>query len=186
MSAHRLILAAILFASNAPASAERAPPPPPADLATGLAGTWTGSLGYRDYQSNTLFELPVKTEIRSLSDGVTVLRISDFDDGPKAGIVTITTASLHDRKAGTVTSVSLRKGRKIEADTEKLTVAAYTDPLHWTIRAEQDGEDDDKPALLRVTEVRDGNTLTATKEVQPKGSAQGWQVRNVTKLVRQP
>lgn len=181
---HVLLIAALLAGAAVPVAA--AGTPAPADLETGLAGNWTGSLGYRDYQSDKLFELALKTEIRTLPDGVTVLRISTFDDGPKTGFVTITTASLHDRAAGTVTSASLRKGRKVETDTETLTVAAYTDPAHWTIRAEQDGEDDDKPALLRITEVRDGDTLTATKEVQPKGSAKGWQFRNVTKLVRQP
>lgn len=168
-----------------PAIAAPAAAPPPAELERGLAGRWAGTLGYRDYQSDKLFELPVRSEITALPDGVTVLRVSTFDDGPKVGAVIITTASLHDPKAGTVTSASLRKGRTVETGTERLTVTAFTDATHWTVVAEEDGSDDDKPALLRVTEVRDGDTLTATKEVQPKAGDGRWQFRNVTKLTRQ-
>ena len=72
------------------------PVPDAAALHAGLAGRWTGSLGYRDYQTDKMSEIAVKTEIRALPDGVTVLRISEFDDGPKVGAVFITTASLHD------------------------------------------------------------------------------------------
>lgn len=157
------------------------PAPDAAALHAGLAGRWTGSLGYRDYQTDKMSEIAVKTEIRSLPDGVTVLRISEFDDGPKVGAVFITTASLHDGKAGTVSSATLRKGNPVEIETEALAVTAYADSEHWTIVAEADGSDDDKPARLRVTEVRDGTLLTATKEVQPKG-ATTWAFRNRTLL----
>lgn len=158
-----------------------APAPDAAALQAGLAGGWAGSLGYRDYQTDRMSEIAVKTEIRALPDGVTVLRICEFDDGPKVGAVFITTASLHDAKAGTAASATLRKGQPIEVETEALAVTAYVDAEHWTIVAQADGSDDDKPALLRVTEVRDGTLLTATKDVQPKGAA-GWAFRNRTVL----
>jgi hypothetical protein len=161
-------------------------PPDAAALHAGLAGPWRGTLGYRDYQTNRMSRLPMVSDIRALPDGVTVLRISTFDDGPGTGAVIITTASLHDRKAGSVTSVSLRKGRPVETGTELLALTAYVDPEHWTLTAEEDGSDNDKPALLRVTEMRDGNRLTATKEVQPKDGPSGWQFRNITVLERQP
>ncbi|GGE17902.1 hypothetical protein GCM10011529_25520 [Polymorphobacter glacialis] len=157
------------------------PVPDAAALHAGLAGRWTGSLGYRDYQTDKMSEIAVKTEIRALPDGVTVLRISEFDDGPRVGAVFITTASLHDSKAGTVSSATLRKGNSVEIETETLAVTAYVDAAHWTIVAEADGSDDDKPARLRVTEVRDGLLLTATKDVQPKGTAT-WAFRNRTLL----
>lgn len=169
-----------------PAVAAPVAAPAAAELERGLAGRWAGTLGYRDYQSDRLFEIPVRSEITALPDGVTLLRVSTFDDGPRVGNVIITTASLHDPAAGTVTSATFRKGRAVETGTERLTVTAFADATHWTVVAEQDGSDDDKPALLRITEVRDGDTLTATKEVQPKGGDGRWQFRNRTKLTRQP
>ncbi len=174
-----VILAVAAAVAAAPAAA-----PDAASLERGLAGRWTGTLGYRDYQSNQMSEIPVRSEIIALADGVTLLRVSTFDDGPKVGDVTITTASLHDPKAGTVASATLRKGNPLETGTERLSVTAFTDAAHWTIVAEEDGTDDDKPALLRVTQVRDGDTLTATKEVQPKAGDGKWQFRNRTLLHR--
>lgn len=159
--------------------------PTPAALAAGLHGRWQGSLGYRDYQSNALQEIPVATRIEALPDGVTTLRISNFDDGPKSGNVIITTASLYDPSTGTVTSTSLRKGRPVELSTEQISVTAFTDATHWTVLSEQNGQDDNRPALIRITEMRDGDLLIAIKEVQPQGGKDGWQFRNRTKLVRQ-
>lgn len=161
------------------------PAPTPAALEAGLAGRWQGSLGYRDYQSNRLEEIPMQTRIEALPDGATIIRVSSFDDGPRVGDVFITTASLFDTKAGQVTSASLRRGRKVEAQAEQVRVASVTDATHWTLVYEADGSDDDKPARLRTTEVRDGDVLTATKEVLPKGTAD-WQFRNRSRLTRLP
>lgn len=159
--------------------------PSPLELQAGLAGKWTGALGYRDYQSNKLFELPVKTEVQALPDKATVIRVSSFDDGPKTGFVYITSASLYDTAKSTVTTTTLRKGRPVVSSTEIVTTVTYTDPTHWVVRYDNDGTDDDKPALLRTTETRDGDTVTAVKEVMPKTqTAKGWQFRNQTRLSR--
>lgn len=175
-------LALVVLAAAALAAA-----PTPAALESGLAGNWTGALGYRDYQSNKLEELPVATEIRAVGDGVSVLRISTFDDGPKTGAVHITTASLFDARAGTVTEVSLRKGRPVEATTDRVTVTSYADATHWVLRYDEDGQDDDKPAKLRVTETRTGDALLSVKEVLPAAAADGvWRFRNQTRLTRAP
>lgn len=166
-----------------PAAAQNLPSP--FDLQAGLVGKWTGTLGYRDYRTNKLFELPVTTEIRALPDKATVIRISSFDDGPKTGFVYITSASLYDAAKSTVTTTTLRKGRAVETSTDAVTVIAYTDPAHWAVRYESDGSDDNKPARLRTTETRDGNTVMTVKEVMPKDdAAKGWQFRNQTRLVR--
>jgi hypothetical protein len=178
-------LLALLLATAAPAP--RAPAPPtPAMLEAGLAGQRRGALGYRDYQSDKLEEIPMTTRIEALPDAATILRISTFDDGPRVGDVFITAASLHDDKAGTVATTTLRKGRPVETGTEQVRIAAFADPAHWTIIFEADGSDDDKPARLRTTQVRDGDVLTATKEVQPKPGDGRWQFRNRAKLAREP
>lgn len=168
---------------TAPAAAQTLPSP--FELQAGLAGKWMGALGYRDYQSNKLFELPVTTEIRALPDKATVIRISLFDDGPKTGFVYITSASLYDPAASTVSTTTLRKGRAVETSTDAVTTIAYTDPTHWVVRYESDGSDDDKPARLRTTETRNGDAVMTVKEVMPKAdAAKGWQFRNQTRLVR--
>ncbi|MBC7505042.1 MAG: hypothetical protein H7267_04885 [Sandarakinorhabdus sp.] len=171
-----VLLSAVLLAAAGPS-------PSPAVLEAGLNGSWKGSLGYRDYQSNEIQEIPVSTRIEALSDGATVLRIPTFDDGPNVGNVIITTASLHDPVAGIVTLGRFRKGRPVELSTAQLSVTAFKDATHWTVTSEEDGRDDDKPALIRVTEVRDGDMLTATKDVQLKAGSAGWQFRNRTRLM---
>lgn len=170
-----VIIAAVLTAA--------APAPTAVKLETGLAGQWAGTLGYRDYQSNTLFKLKVKTQIRVAGDGVSAVRVSEFDEGPGRTPAYITSASLYDPAAGTVSIATLRKGRVAELVTDRLRVNAYADAAHWTVVDEVDSVDDGKPAKLRVTQVRDGDRLTATKEVMPAGTS-AWAFRNVTELVR--
>ena len=166
-------------------TAAAAETPTPAALQGGLAGQWRGALGYRDYQTDALFELAVDTEIRALPDGVTVVRVSSFDDGPKVGLVYITTASLYDAKAGTVSAAMLRKGRAAELTVDSVAVTAYSDPAHWTMRYERDGTDGDSPAKIRTTETRDGDTVLAVKDVLPATATDGkWRFRNQLRLTR--
>jgi hypothetical protein len=119
-------------ASPAPASNARveaqADTPSPTDLRLSLVGRWSGALGYRDYQSNRLFEIPVTTTIEALPDGLTLIRRSLFDDGPDKP-VWITTVSLDDRAAATVTSAAFRAGRPVEPLVETMSVRDVRDPL---------------------------------------------------------
>jgi hypothetical protein len=157
--------------------------PSPFDLQAGLAGRWTGALGYRDYKTNKLFELAVTTDIQVLPDKATVIRISAFDDGPKTGLVYITSASLYDPAKSSVSAVSFRKGQPAEVSTDTVRTVTYTDPTHWVVQYSADGSDDNKPALLRTTETRDGDNVLMVKEVMPKAAtAKGWQFRNQTRL----
>ena len=174
---------ACLFA--APALAQGLPSP--LDLQAGLAGKWIGALGYRDYQSNEMFELAMKTEVRAVPDGLTFVRTSSFDDGPKVGLVWITSSSLYDPAMGTVTTTTLRNGRAVETETDKVTVVSYRDPAHWSVRYEREGTDDNKSAKLRTTETRNGDAVLAVKEVMPVDAvAKGWQFRNQVRLIRTP
>ena len=152
-------------------------------LRAGLAGSWSGALGYRDYQSNELFEIPVTTTIAMVPDGLTQIRRSLFDDGPDKP-VWITTVSLDDAAAGTVTSASYRAGRAVELSTETVTVATYDDPTHWSIVYARTGRDGDADADIRVTETRDGSNLLEIKEIRPAGSNEAWAYRNQTRLSR--
>jgi hypothetical protein len=175
------------FALSLPASAlEPDPVVTAAQLQSQMAGAWTGALGYRDYQTNELFELPVETKISAVPDGVTIVRVSSYDDGPKTGIVYITTTSFFESPSR-ITSFVTRKGRAVETLTDEVRVTAFADPTHWTITYERSGTDGDSPARIRTTEVRDGDSVLAKKEVMPLAdAAKGWQFRNQLRLVRKP
>ncbi len=177
-----VLVAVALSALAVPVSAQESPPSA-AMLRAGLAGAWKGALGYRDYQTNKLTELAVETRIDGVPDGLTQIRTSRFDEGPGRKPVWITSVSLDDAKAGTVTSASYRAGRKVEPETETVEVARYTGPTNWTLVYRQTGSDDDKPADIRVTETRTGDELLEVKEVSPVG-ANSWAFRNQTRLTR--
>lgn len=157
--------------------------PTPAQLQAGLAGKWTGALGYRDYQTDKLEEIPVATEFRSVGDGVTIIGVSTYDDGPRVGLVYIT--SVQQFAGDKATTATARKGRTMELATDAVAVTRYVDDTHWTIVASRDGTDDDKPARLRTTETRDGDSLLSIKEVLPASASDGKYVyRNQRRLTR--
>jgi hypothetical protein len=122
-------------------------------------------------------------EIHPLSDNATVITVNSFADGFKTGIVTITDVALFDDRAGTVSVASLRRLRPVTVDTSAVAVT-YTNPLHWTITYTSEGRDDDKPATLKVTQTRDGDNLTAVKDVQFKDPGATWIQRNTSVLHR--
>ncbi len=157
--------------------------PTATDLRLLLVGVWSGSLSYRDYQSNRLIELPVSTTIEAIGDGMTIIRRSVYEDGPDKP-VWITTISLDDTADGSSTSAAFRAGRAVEPVVEWLNVLA-ADATHWTIVYRSVGPDGNGPADIRVTESLEGDTLTATREVRPVGAGnEAWAFRNQTVLTR--
>lgn len=161
----------------------------PLDIATlrqATAGPWEGKLEYRDYQSDRWFGLPVVVQIEAVGDGVTLIRKAAFDDGPKTGIVWITTVELLDPATGVETASSFRKSRKPDLAATTLSLAApAADLTHWTMVSESDGRDADRPARLRLTTVRDGAVMTTLKEIDFLDDAgQAWLQRNRTTLTQ--
>lgn len=180
----RLLLTVLVLTAITPAVAAAQDAPSATALRLGLVGRWTGALGYRDYQSDALFEIPVATTIETPGDGATLIRRSLFDDGPDKP-VWITTVSLDDPQAATSTSASFRAGQTPELSTEAVEVSTVTDATHWTLVYRRVGEDGDAPAEIRITETRDGDALVEVKEVRPVGGAEdAWRFRNQTRLTR--
>lgn len=180
----RLLPLLLSLAIVLPVAAEAQPAPTAVELRLGLIGRWSGALGYRDYQSDALFEIPVVTTIETPGDGATLIRRSLFNDGPN-NPVWITTVSLDDPEASTSTSAGFRAGRTPDLSTETVEVAAFHDASHWSLIYRRIGEDDDKPADIRITETRDGDALVEIKEVRPVGAADdAWRFRNQTRLTR--
>lgn len=168
-------------------TAYAAEPPP---IALGAArdaqvGRWEGKLEYRDYQADKWFGLPVKVTVRDGGDGVTQIRVADFDDGPTAGIVRITSVAMLGKDGTTEYTGTFRKGRAAELGSAQLALAAGADAAHWTLVSTESGSDDDRPARIRVTTTRDGDTLVALKEVDFADDAgETWLVRNRETLRR--
>ena len=163
--------------------AAAAPTPPVAEIRKSLAGEWTGTLGYRDYQTNQLFELPVKTTVENIPDGVTQVRRSVFDEGARRAPVWIVSIS-QQQDASLVTS-TMRAGRNAEIMKETVEAVQYVGPDNWRLVYRQTAMDDDKPAEIRVTEALEGGQLLSIKEVRPTGDKDApWQFRNQTKLTR--
>lgn len=179
-----LILAAV---AAAPASAMAQPAPVGIAAArAALAGTWEGRLEYLDYSANKWFGIPVNTQIEDQGDGVTLIRKSDFDDGPTVGNVRITSVELLDPAAGTVTTGAFRKGRSVEVFTYGIRFEGTpADATHWTMIEEALGKDDDRPAKLRLTTKRDGDSIETVKQIdfQDDDKAE-WITRNRTRLSR--
>ena len=169
----------------APAIAE----PLPLDVAAARAsmvGNWEGSLNYLDYGANKWFGIPVKTVVEDQGDGVTIIRKSDFDDGPKVGNVRITSVELYDPAAGTVTTGTFRKARPVEVLTYAVRMGeTATDATHWTMVEESLGKDDDRPAMFRLTTTRNGNRIETVKQVDFQDDDKSeWLTRNRTRLTR--
>jgi hypothetical protein len=155
-------------------------------LRAGLAGTWTGSLEYRDYTANEWFGIPMTVRIEDVGDGATLIRHGQFDDGPQVGIVRITTVLFYDAQAGTETTGMFRRGRAVEQVRYTVTLAGTPrDATHWTMVAMTTSTDDNRPARLRETTTRDGDTITTLKEIDWTDDAEeNWLVRNRTRLTR--
>ncbi len=153
-----------------------------------LAGKWQGKLEYLDYSAGKWFGLPVTTVVEDQGDGATVIRRSDFDDGPGTGIVRITTIELFDAARSTVAAGTFRKGRTAEIVTYAVRLQGKPrDATHWTMVEEAKSTDDDRPATLRLTTVRDGESLETLKEVDFLDDDKiAWLTRNRTRLTRQP
>jgi hypothetical protein len=151
-----------------------------------LVGKWTGQLEYLDYSANKWFGIPLMTTIEDQGDGATTIRKSDFDDGPKVGMVRITTVELFDPAKGTVATGTFRKGRTADITIYAARLeGAAKDATHWTMIEETKSEDDDRPAMLRLTTVRNGDTVQTLKQVDFLDDAKTeWVTRNRVTLTR--
>ena len=160
-----LLLFSLAFFQVAPVRAQAMPTAD--ELERTLSGSWVGALEYRDYQSGKKIELPMTARIEVGADGATVTRVSAFDDGPKTGMVYITTVSLFDVKANRTTYAVFRKGRAVETVADDVVVRDFKDPQNWTIVYTRKGTDGGSPAEIRVVQSRAGSELTELKEVKP-------------------
>ena len=176
----------LLLTASLPASQLHAAPVDVAAARASMAGNWTGTLEYLDYSADKWFGIPVSTVIEDQGDGATTIRKSDFDDGPKVGKVRITTVELYDAAKASVMSGTFRKGRESGLTTYTVRIDGLSgDATHWTMVEETKAEDDNRPAMVRLTTVRNGNALETLKEVDFLDDTKSeWMKRNRTRLTR--
>jgi hypothetical protein len=184
-AAMRFMIVTLSVLAAAPALA--AAPVPVYDVVAArasMAGSWIGTLEYLDYSANKWFGIPVKTVIEDQSDGATTIRKSDFDDGPKVGMVRITTVEMFDAAKGMLTAGTFRKGRTADLTTYAVRMDGIAkDATHWTMIEETKSEDDSRPAMLRLTTVRNGDSVETLKEVDFLDDTKTeWVKRNRTRL----
>ena len=98
-------------------------------------------------------------------------------------MVHITSLAMLGRDGVTEHSTAFRAGRTPELGSDTLTLTAAADALHWTIEATRTGQDDNRPARIRETTIRDGTKLTTLKQVAfLDAPSEQWFSRNRTVL----
>lgn len=161
-----------------------------AEARASLTGSWRGELQYRDYQADAWFGIPVSVEAEIVEDGVTLIRRASFDDGPARGLVYITTVAMLATDGATEYVGSYRADRPAEHGSFTLRLIPNADGAsqsrtHWTMVAETDGNDDNRPARIRETTVRIDDSVTTTKTVDfMDDDEEVWLQRNRTVLAR--
>jgi hypothetical protein len=180
-AAFALVLAAV--APAAPACAQDAAPVTLAQARASTAGQWRGQLQYLDYQSGEWQGIPVTVDNTVGGDGNTMIRIAAFDDGPRVGLVYVTSLTMLDRDGTTEFTTGFRAGRTPEVTAYAVSLAAAADAEHWTMLAEIAGEDNNRPARIRETTTRDGARIITLKEVDFLDEpGEQWFSRNRTVL----
>lgn len=167
-----------------PAAAQDAAPAVTlAQARASTAGAWQGELQYLDYQSGEWQGIPVTVTVTLEGDGNTLSRRAQFDDGPRVGIVYITSMAILDKDGTTEYSTGFRAGRTPELSSYTLTLGAAADAAHWTMLATRVGMDDNRPARIRETTTRDGASMVTLKEVDFLDEpGEQWFSRNRTVL----
>lgn len=152
------LIAIALFAS----ALARADEPVSAVLAAST-GVWEGELYYLDYRSGERFGIPMKIEAELTPDGATLIRRLTYTD-PGVLIHAVNLATL-ERESGELVEAWFREG---SAELLRYTIVdiEFTNESRWRVVYAQDGTDDNRPARIRHTMERDGDTISSSKEVR--------------------
>jgi hypothetical protein len=175
------LLAALACAM--PAAAQEAPDMTLAQVRASTAGAWAGELQYLDYQSGEWQGIPLTVTVTLEGDGNTLTRRAAFDDGPRVGMVYITSLSMLGADGTTEYNTAFRAGRAPDLIANTVALAAAAQAERWTMLATRDGEDNNRPARIRETTTRDGARMITLKEVDFLDEpGEQWFSRNRTVL----
>ena len=145
-------------------------------------GEWEGQLYYLDYQSGQRFGIPLRVDASMTPDSATLVRRLTFTDpGTLVHAINLSTIEPGGKRLFEA-YFRQRKGQHFEYE---VTQARFESDSNWRLVYEHDGVDDDRPARIRHTMVRDGDALTSTKEVRfLDDESDAFFLRNGTELER--
>ncbi|MEO7038527.1 MAG: hypothetical protein ABI446_01055 [Gemmatimonadaceae bacterium] len=167
------VLAVVGIGGSPVRVAAQAPATAPSDLNAAFIGDWTGQLEYRDYTTNERTFLPTWLKITESAEHRSLVFSYVYDDGP-----TKTVREHVDFVLDPATRKAMLSDRDETSSKVKTSVSTYDvaglDEFRKTGRGvlvlTGDGEDNDKPADVRITITLRRNLYTARKEVRAKGS----------------
>lgn len=145
-----------------------------------LAGSWKGSLEYKDYQPPYgRVRLPTVATVEVSGDRSSLLFHFTYDDGPGK------TVNDTDRFTLDASGDGVTWGALSEKMPQRFVVKALIATAGiTTLTLEGEGSDDDRPASIRETLTVGPDSLQILKEVRPKGGA--FAFRHVYELKREP
>jgi len=142
-------------------------------------GAWEGELYYLDYQSGQRFGIPMRIDAELTPDGATLVRRLTFTD--PGNLVHAVSLSTIDRDTGELVEAYFREG-KGETNRYEVVNTDFSGGAIWELVYEHDGIDGDRPARIRHTITRDGNSMTSSKEVRFLDEEDEFFLRNGTEL----
>ncbi len=156
-------------ASTAPTAASHASTAPlaaPSSLTAQFAGSWTGQLEYRDFQSNAQVFLPTWLTIRERPDRTSLELDYIYDDGPSKTVRERMILAV-DRAAATIRMTSDRDQTNEVYAVEGLD--AFAKQGRGTLILTGPGTENEKPVQVRITLTLRRNLYTLRKETQHVG-----------------
>lgn len=150
-------LANVSFAQNGSATRDQ--------IYAVLAGSWTGQLEYRDFQSEQRVVLPTWLEVKSAADGSSLEFSYTYDDGPTKTVTELSTITI-DSAAHSFTITSNRDHSADSYQIEDLSSGKRG--IQFTLTGH--GQENHKPVDVRIHLAIDRNLYRFTKETRAGGA----------------
>lgn len=160
-----LVACAQIITSSAQQPQMAAAPNDPSRLTRPFAGSWVGTLDYRDFQSDEMVHLPTWLEATQSPDGSLHL-VYTYDDGPHKVVVEKSTVTMDAATA----KYSVTSGRDHSTDTYAVT--GYTELAArglGKLELTGKGEENNKPVDVRITITIGRNIYLFKKETRAAG-----------------
>lgn len=180
-------LTALGVAAQGPRSAEAKPAHSETKVTEALLaldGAWSGTLGFRDDQTDAWIKLGVDVDVAADREAGFVAVHTALDQGDNAE--RSSSVRLFDAIADVLVDVELgARDAPIALQRRTFVSQGIEGPGRWTLVLKRDGLEDGRPAAIRETLERDGDRYVERKEVRyDEGGA--WTLRSELSLARTP
>ena len=146
-------------------------------LEAALAGSWTGTLTYRDYRSDRRVTLPTKLVVEAVGPGQLTLAYT-YDDGPGKTVTSQERITI-DREKSTY---RIQNGDGSYDATFEVSGLASFAPASPVIVLMGKGDENGAPVDLRITLTVQASAFTMLRESRTAGG--DWRFRNQYELTR--